>query len=315
MGKGIILIILLHTLCVSASDIKIAVISDLNGSYGSTQYSKNISNSINDIIAKKPDLVIATGDLVAGMSTKLSSSTFKTMWESFHKEVTQKLKVHGIKLFVTPGNHDASSYKGYSRERVEFSNQWKLENSPKVDFISSEFYPFRYAFTFKNRLFISLDSTTGLEFTKKSNGQNTDQYLWLERILSFSNEYDQIIVFGHIPIIPVARSREDGYIKDNFGLLELFKKYNVNYYLNGHHHTYYPGEIEGVKHITQGCLGSGVRSLIGGSTDKQPESYTFLTLGADEKVEGIMARSLNKIDHQNLPDQILFKSKVMYRID
>ena len=49
-----------------ASALRVVVISDLNGSYGSTSYSKRIPVAIQRIIALKPDLVISTGDMVAG---------------------------------------------------------------------------------------------------------------------------------------------------------------------------------------------------------------------------------------------------------
>ena len=45
---------------------KIFVISDLNGSYGSTHYAPEVSTAINYITTQKPDLVISTGDHVAG---------------------------------------------------------------------------------------------------------------------------------------------------------------------------------------------------------------------------------------------------------
>ena len=46
--------------------LRVAVISDLNGSYGSTAYAKEVARAVERIIDLRPDLVISTGDMVAG---------------------------------------------------------------------------------------------------------------------------------------------------------------------------------------------------------------------------------------------------------
>jgi 3',5'-cyclic AMP phosphodiesterase CpdA len=317
MGRSVILIFILLSFSAFSKATKIAVISDLNSGYGSTTYSKDITKAIDNIInhKSKPDIVIATGDLVAGMSKKLASSTFAKMWKSFHSKVSSKLKAAGIKFFPTPGNHDASSYSGYKRERAEYARQWPKENKPSgVTYIDESDYPFKYAFVLKNNLYISLDITTGHEFTPK-NGKPSNQFTWVENILKKSTSYDRIITFGHIPIIPVAIKRESGYIRDNFGLLNLFKRYNVDYYLNGHHHTYYPGDIEGLLHITQGCLGSGQRKLIGGNGLTQPKSYTLIKIAEVDSISAIKIKDLKVLNHKSLPAKILFKNRVLNRIN
>ena len=55
-----------------SDEINIFVISDLNGRYGSTSYSKEIDNSVNYIIEQKPDFVISGGDHVAGQKKGLN---------------------------------------------------------------------------------------------------------------------------------------------------------------------------------------------------------------------------------------------------
>src|SRR5687767_10316414 len=86
------------------------VISDLNRSYGSTTYSKDVDTAINSMISKKgtseeASLVLSTGDMVAGQKQGLN---YKAMWAAFHEKVTTKLNKAGIAFAPSPGNHDAS---------------------------------------------------------------------------------------------------------------------------------------------------------------------------------------------------------------
>ena len=91
------------TVAMSAS-LRVAVISDLNGSYGSTDYRSTVSAAINRIIAINPDLVISTGDMVAGQRRPhLSEEELGAMWRAFHRTVTEPLHEAGIALAVTPG--------------------------------------------------------------------------------------------------------------------------------------------------------------------------------------------------------------------
>ena len=101
--------------------LRVAVISDLNGSYGSTRYSARVAAAIERVIALEPDLVISTGDMVAGQRRPvLTEREVRAMWAAFHAEVTEPLSRAGIPLAVTPGNHDASAYGGFEQERDLF---------------------------------------------------------------------------------------------------------------------------------------------------------------------------------------------------
>lgn len=45
---------------------RIVVISDINGSYGSTEYNPRVKQAVERIQDMQPDLVISAGDMVAG---------------------------------------------------------------------------------------------------------------------------------------------------------------------------------------------------------------------------------------------------------
>ena len=99
--------------------LRVAVISDINGRYGSTDYDERVTVAVARIVALKPDLVLCTGDVVAGQrpSPKLSSQELERMWRAFHRLIRTPLEQAGIPVLMSPGNHDASAYPGFSLER------------------------------------------------------------------------------------------------------------------------------------------------------------------------------------------------------
>ena len=101
--------------------LHVAVISDLNDSYGSTTYSRAVGDAVAKIIQLGPDLVLCTGDMVAGQQAGLD---YGAMWDGFHEVVSEPLQDAGIPLAVTPGNHDASGYPAFEGEREVYADEW-----------------------------------------------------------------------------------------------------------------------------------------------------------------------------------------------
>ena len=65
--RGILAVVVaLLALTRAAGALDVVVISDLNGSYGSVRYDARVKNAVARIIEMDPDLVISTGDMVAG---------------------------------------------------------------------------------------------------------------------------------------------------------------------------------------------------------------------------------------------------------
>ena len=64
-----------------AAALEVAVISDLNGSYGSTDYQAHVSDAVAAIVELEPDLVLVTGDMVAGQRMPiLGPDKVRAMW-------------------------------------------------------------------------------------------------------------------------------------------------------------------------------------------------------------------------------------------
>ena len=241
----------------AADSLRIAVISDLNGSYGSTEYGPEVAAAIARIVAMAPDLVICTGDMVAGQqgSPKLTEPQLLAMWAAFHAIVTDPLKAAGIPLLVTPGNHDASAYPGFELERQVYDRTW-TERAPEVEIIDGERYPFRYAVSFQGVLLVGLDITT-------SGVQPVEETEWTAQLLrEEAPRHRATIVFGHLPIWAVSTGRESDVIGDP-AFQELVLARGASAYLSGHHHAYFPSRTGGLLQISQACLGNGPRKYLG----------------------------------------------------
>ena len=162
LGRFVVALLLavLPALAGAREPLRVAVISDLNGSYGSTHYETSVDAAIDRILAVRPDLVISTGDMVAGQRRPhLTRPEVERMWEAFHEHVSERLAGAGIPLAVTPGNHDGSAYDSFRLERTIYAEQW-AGRRPNVQFLDESGYPFRYAFVAGDVLFIALDATT-----------------------------------------------------------------------------------------------------------------------------------------------------------
>lgn len=306
--KSILSAVFLLIFCGSAfaETLRVVVISDLNGSYGSTRYSPRVAAAVERIIALEPDLVISTGDMVAGQRRPvLTEPEVRAMWAAFHAEVTEPLRRMGIPLAVTPGNHDASAYGGFEEERAIFSEQWR-ERKPALDYIDDGDYPFFYAFQMKGVTFVSLDATT---IGPLRGGQS-------QRLRALADGQDTVIAFSHLPLWPFAIERETEVIGDP-ALQDLFASIDLDLHLSGHHHAFYPGWKDGTAFVSQACLGGGPRRLIG-TTKRSPHAITLLEIPTRGEI-GITAFEgagfSDPIDWTSLPPKLAHGATSLTRLD
>ena len=289
-----------------AQSLRVAVISDLNGSYGSTDYNPRVNAAVERIIKLAPDLVISTGDMVAGQRRPVLSETqVKAMWQAFHAGVTDPLRSAGIPLLVTPGNHDASAYGGFEGERRIFTEQWRARK-PAVDYIDDADYPFFYAFRMKNVTFVSLDATV---IGPLQGGQS-------KRLRALAARDETLIAFSHLPLWPFAIGREAEIIGDT-GLQDIFRSIDLDLHFSGHHHAFYPGWKDETVFVSQACLGGGPRRLLGTST-RSAYAITVLEISAQGEID-ITAYTGDAfsfpIDWTKLPTQVGSGSSALKRLD
>jgi hypothetical protein len=273
--------LLLHlSLPASGEASRIVVISDINGRYGSTGYHQRVSSAVERIIAMQPDLVISTGDMVAGQrpSPKLQRAELETMWRNFHRFVRQPLEGAGIPVLMTPGNHDASVYPGFELEREAYT-EYHADHPPGIEPQPAGRFPYHYATEYRGLLLISLDATA-------SGPLPAPQREWLATALEDAGRYHAVLVFGHLPLQPVATGRERDVITDP-ELESLIAAAGVKAYLSGHHHAYYPGRRGGVDMLSMGNLGGNQRKLVGTNVRT---GFSFALLEIDARgVLGITA--------------------------
>lgn len=288
---------------------RFAVISDLNGSYGSKLYSKDVSNAVEYIRDKKNkiDFVISTGDMVAGQKSHLD---YDGMWKSFHGVVTQPILNKNKPLFPSPGNHDA--YLSRSEERAHYRTSWLKQNSlapaKNFQFVENvaQNFPFQYAFIINGALFIGLDDTAAQQWS-------VETINWLKNVLKQESDRPLKFVFGHVPLLPFAFHKEKEYVARGVEFLEsvekLFEQYKVNAFMSGHSHVYYPGRRDHfTEYISVPLLGSGARYLINRQKgDRSQKAFLVVDVNqhGDWKMSHIAASDYNVIKDSEFPEALV----------
>ena len=294
--------------------LRIAVIGDINASYGTVGYGPEVGTAVRRIVELDPDLVIGVGDLIAGQQTRpqLERERLEAMWNAFDRQVLAPLEAAGIPFVPAPGNHDASASPGFGLERQIFREQWE-RHRPSVAFVGGEEdhdYPFRYAFDLGDVRFAILDATT-------VGPLGADQRDWLSAVLDVPEAGPRVrVVAAHLPIHAFAQGREKEILADA-PLEALLGEREVDLFLSGHHHAFYPGYSGGVRYVSQGALGSGPRRLIG-ETKRSARSFTIIEIGPGGSIE-VKAFSgpdfTSTIAFQSLPDGIRYGKSVLVRED
>ena len=291
--------------------LRIAVVGDINSSYGTVGYSSHVTTAVGRIVDLRPDLVIGVGDLIAGQrhSPRLNRDQLEAMWDAFHRDVLHPLTAAGISFIPVAGNHDASEDPAFALERTIFEEQWR-RHRPDVEITNGEGYPFHYAFTVNNVLFVVLDATSVGPIS-------TAQRAWVADLLvAEGSEYRAQVVTGHLPIRAFTSGRETEILGDN-ELENTLEKGGVGLYLSGHHHAFYPGYRAGFLQVSQACLGSGPRRLLG-TTARSPRAITLVEIGTDGtiSVEALSGPDFTSpIDRASLPESIRYGGVEVVRDD
>lgn len=313
----------------SLQDLRIVVISDLNERYGDTYHRETVHSAVARILQLEPDIVLVTGDMVAGQRPGLD---YRAMWSAFHEAVSDPLSA--IPMAVSPGNHDGSAHSRYEEERAIYVDTWRqrrpLDSYPGVHMVDGADYPLRYAFALGPVLFIALDTTHRSAF------EHGDQLDWLEEQLRRvdRSRYPLVVLFGHFPLYPLAQDRERDYLLSDDAVRarveDLLAEYDVTLFLSGHHHSYYPGHrpdagLEGLRLVGLGCLGGGPRVLIGEDREidiEDPTERSFVVIEVDdgeivslEAFRGPEFGPADRIDRAQLPARAGLESLPIVRDD
>lgn len=257
-------------------DVRVVIISDLNSSYGSTEYDPEIDLAVKLLPFWQPDLVLCSGDMIAGQDLSLSAEQVRAMWSAFDTHIAAPLRDMNIPFGFTIGNHDASGSRDgdgfvFQQERDLASAYWaEPTHDPGLQFVDRNEFPFYYTFKHNDIFFLSWDGST--------NAIPPEKLAWVEQALS-SEEAQQAkmrVLIGHLPLYGVAVGRDQpGEVMDNAEQLrDLLERYRVHSYVSGHQHAYYPAHRGNLQLLHAGALGSGPRPWI----DSALEPYKTLTV-------------------------------------
>lgn len=248
-------------------DVRLAVISDLNSAYGSTDYELEVDQGIKLIPFWQPDMVLCSGDMIAGQSPSLTPEQIRAMWEAFDQHVAAPLRAAKLPYGFTIGNHDASGAVGiggqflFQQERDLAQEYWDdPAHNPGVQFVDRDEFPFYYTFEYNDIFFLAWDGS--------SHRIPPNKLAWVEQALSSpkAQQAKMRILLGHLPLYAVAVGRDEpGEMLENGDQLrQMLEKYNVHTYISGHDHAYYPAHKGEMQLLHMGILGSGPRPLLEG---------------------------------------------------
>lgn len=293
--------------------LKILLISDLNASYGSLTYSEDVPAVLNEIDQIKPDIILCAGDMVAGQKASLTEQNIKEMWQSFKTVVFNPIKEKNIPFGFTFGNHDASP--NFLRDR-EIANQfWNNEkSSTNLTFVDSEHYPFYFSYLKNNVFFISWDAS-GAKI-------KPELYAWMKEqtSLSVAKKARMRILLGHLPLYAiVAAKNKPGEVNSNpDSALAFFKAHQIDMYISGHQHAYYPATKNGVQLLNSGCIGDGPRPILG-HRELAQKAYTIIDIPVRRPLaftqKTFKPVTNEEITIQSLPDSVIGFNGTIYRKD
>jgi len=289
-------------------DVRIVLISDLNSAYGSTDYIEQVKQAIAFVPDWEPDLVLCSGDMVAGQDNSLKSSEIEAMWQGFDKHIAAPIRKAKLPFGFTIGNHDASGslFGGKYSFELDRKAVIKYWNDPKHDanlnFVDRGGFPFYYTFEQNDIFFLAWDASTS-EIP-------LEQLKWIEKSLASdaAQKAKLRIVIGHLPLYAVAKGRETAgnYLEDADRLIALLEKYNVHTYISGHHHAYYPAHKGKLEMLHAGVLGDGPRRLLSGDlAPSHTVSVIDIKLATSETIYTTYDMdTLKVVDQNTLPRSI-----------
>ena len=264
MNRLLIALLLLALSATSRADDNLAIIADLNGRYGSTAYHKRVAAAVQSIISQRPALVVIAGDMIAGQAMPpLAEAAIDAMWQSFDSTVYRPLKEAGIPVAAAPGNHDASAYAAFSAERTAYERYWSAR-PPADSFSEGSRFPWYFGLDLEAVSLTFLDVTTTAEL-------DSVQWEFLQQRREQARARQaKLVVVTHLPLHPIARSRET----EIFSLPGSSLPGEI--WVSGHHHAYYPGVTSnGAYHLAVPALGGNSRKWIG-SSSTSPFGYVSL---------------------------------------
>jgi hypothetical protein len=289
-------------------DLRVVLLSDINGSYGSVTYAPGVLRAIEyTVTIWQPELFLSAGDVIAGQSQQLPTVRFAEMWQAFDTQIALPLRRADIPYAVALGNHDASSLTRsdgsyiFAREREAARSYWQQPMyQENLNYLERQDFPFHYSFVI-GEVFVAVIDASSARFTPQ-------QQAWLEAQLAAPQAQSARVrlVVGHLPLYGVAEGRNrPGEVLDNGDdLRRLMERYRTDVYISGHHHAYYPARRGELRLLNTG--GAPPRRLLG---DNRPARSTVTVMDihyqdAEIRLTTFDLATWQVIDLAELPERI-----------
>jgi len=173
----------------------------------------------------KPDFVMTVGDMIEGYTE--DTTVLNNEWTEYLSIVDK----FSCPIYYVPGNHDITF-----ESMIDWYNSHVTES------------PY-YSFDHRGLHFVILDNSR-FEYSKD---WPEEQLEWLKEDLSKNKDATYTLVFYHKPMWYNTIA-----VGENDRLHDIFVEYGVDAVFNGHYHTYFVGEYDGIKYTTIGSSGGGM---------------------------------------------------------
>lgn len=285
---------------------RLALISDLNASYGSTHYEPSVHRGVQLLQTLRPDLVLCAGDMVAGQKRGLGSAQLEAMWAAFEQQVLRPIRSAGLPLAPAMGNHDASSSRGsdgrylFDLDRRSAAAFWRHhQDQLGLTFVDRGTFPFRYSLRQGPVFVLVLDASSA--------AVPAADWRWAEAQLdaAVARQASLRLVMTHLPPYAVSQGRDRAgeVLHQPEQLLQLLQRHGAQLAVSGHQHAWYPSRVGDANLLSLGAMGSGPRRLLGSSRPPQ-QTLTLLDLqqGGQQLLETtVNLNSLQAISTAGLP--------------
>lgn len=251
--------------------LRLALLSDINGPYGTAGYSPDVHRALRQMLAWQPDAVLSAGDLVAGQKPSLTDAQVQAMWAAFGRDVAEPLHAAGVPYMFTLGNHDAAQ----ERDRREAARYWQPRRSAAgraagpnggaaLDWSDTAQFPFNHSLTLRaasgRTLFVAAVDAPQASLTPAT-------LRWLESQLASApaQAAGARLVLGHLPpaAISAGKNRPGEVLRpaDAQALAGILRRTDTLAYVSGHHAAAYPARWNGTHVLATGGIGG--RDYIG----------------------------------------------------
>ncbi|MEB3230344.1 MAG: metallophosphoesterase [Leptolyngbyaceae bacterium] len=264
-------------------DVRLVVMSDINGRYGDTTYGQAVLTAVQLIPAWQPDLVLCVGGMVGGQLLSLTATELEAMWAGFDRQIFQPIRQAGLPMAIAIGKPDGSnlilaedaetipngvvpgSYV-FAQERNAAKTYWtNPERDLGVELVDTRQFPFQYSFVHNDIFYLVWDAS--------SSDLSDEALAWAEQTLASAaaQQAKVRISLSHYPLYAVAqgRDRPSEYLSRGEEVQALLERYDVHTHISGHHQAYFPGKVGELELLHSGSLGIGPRSWLG--TDAPPQ--------------------------------------------